>query len=120
MGKRIVLTEEEKNVIRNRYNLNEEVNLTITPNNEGGVNINDKFAYKLETDSWIPVGISIVKFDKETGDFKLNAPVVGEISGKMAPEKIQNLGLQMSQGKSPVKFEVEKDGETKELRFVKS
>ena len=112
--------KEKRKFTLGKYKLNEDTSLSIKPNNEGGVNINDKFAYKLQTDSWIPVGISIITFDQDTGEFELNAPVFGQILGNMAPEKIQNLGAQMAQGKNPVRFEVDMDGETRLLKFVKS
>ena len=119
MGKRIIITEEEKRCILGKYQLNEGI-LSKAEAKNGYLIVNNRYSYRLETDNFMEIDIPIKSFDLDSGEYELDTPV-GLKNGFIKNQELMNyLSSNLSDGKTPISFSVKLDNKEKNLKFVKN
>lgn len=108
MGKRIIISEEEKKHILDKYQLNEGFSDIKDGRIEYITSSGEKVLYKITH----PVSdFDVVEFDMDTGEFKLDGNfVVGDHEGVISSDKLQLIINNMDKGLESFDIQVgEKD-----------
>ena len=119
MGKRIIISEEEKKNILIKYNISEGI-LSKAEAKNGFLIVNNTYIYRLETDNFMGLDIHINSFDLDSGKYELDTPV-GLKNGIIKNQELMDyLSTNLSDGKPLISFSVKLDNKEQKLRFVKN